>query len=221
MARRITALKLQKRNRERVNVYLDGEFAFGLARIVAAWLQVGQELTEEKIAELQVEDAGEVAHQKALKFISYRERTEAEVRKHLLEYDLDEHVVEQEITRLRHSGLVDDQRFARNWVENRIVFRPRSRRALAYELSQKGVTNETIQATLESVDDSEMAYQAACRQASRYQRLEWPDFRTKMYAYLARRGFSYDITAPIVSRVWEEQFAAQSAEHDYPKGEVD
>ena len=63
MTKKVTALKLQKRNKNRVNVYLDGEFAFGLARIVAAWLSTGQELTEEKIAELQAQDNVEVALQ--------------------------------------------------------------------------------------------------------------------------------------------------------------
>ena len=65
----ITALTLQKRNRERVNVYLDGEYAFGLARIVAAWLVVGQELSDEKITQLRIEDEREVAYQRALRLI--------------------------------------------------------------------------------------------------------------------------------------------------------
>jgi hypothetical protein len=59
MERKITAIAIQKRNRERVNIYLDGEYAFGLARIVAAWLQVGQFLSEEKIVDLQSEDGQE------------------------------------------------------------------------------------------------------------------------------------------------------------------
>ena len=49
MDQKITALKAQKRNPNRINVYLDGIFAFGLARVVAAWLQVGQTLSDEKI----------------------------------------------------------------------------------------------------------------------------------------------------------------------------
>ena len=66
MTRRITALKLQKRNHTRVNVYLDGEYAFGLARIVAAWLTVGTELSDEKIAMLQAEDQREMTYQPRL-----------------------------------------------------------------------------------------------------------------------------------------------------------
>ena len=50
MNHRITAIQAQKRNPQRVSVFLDGEFAFGLSRIVAAWLAVGQEISDEKIA---------------------------------------------------------------------------------------------------------------------------------------------------------------------------
>jgi len=72
MMHTITALTLQKRNRQRVSVFLDGEYSFGLARIVAAWLEVGQELSDEKIAQLRAEDEREVAYQRALRLIQYR-----------------------------------------------------------------------------------------------------------------------------------------------------
>jgi len=85
MAKKITGLKLQKRNKNRVNVYLDGEFAFGLSRIVAAWLHTGQELSDEKIAELLSKDDVEIALQRALNFLSYRARSEKEVKQILSE----------------------------------------------------------------------------------------------------------------------------------------
>lgn len=204
MPRTITALKAQKRNPGRVNVYLDGEFAFGLARIVAAWLQVGQELSEEKIAALQAEDEYEVAHQQALKLLNYRPRSEEEIRKNLKEHGFPEPVIEATVERLRNSGLVDDIRFARSWVENRNEFRPRSRRALAFELKRRGISGQALESALEDTDDSEMAYQAAQKQARKLEGLEWADFRTKMLAFLARRGFSYENAASAASRVWAE-----------------
>ena len=73
-----------------MNIYLDGEFAFGLAGIVAAWLKLGQELGEEKIASLKAEDEREVTYQKALHFLSYRPRSSAEVRQNLLKHGLSE-----------------------------------------------------------------------------------------------------------------------------------
>jgi regulatory protein len=75
--KKITALTAQKRDPNRLNVYLDGEFAFGLARITAVWLKVGDNLDEQKIKQLQVEDSNERAIQQALLFLSYRVRTSA------------------------------------------------------------------------------------------------------------------------------------------------
>ena len=119
MAHKVTALTPQKRNRQRVNVYLDGEFAFGLQRIVAAWLQVGQEISDEKIAQLQAGDALEVAYQRAIRLLGYRPRTEQEIRQNLGQHGIAEESIDVVVNRLLKSGLVDDTRFAQNWIENR------------------------------------------------------------------------------------------------------
>lgn len=205
MVRKITALKLQKRNHQRINVYLDGEFAFGVSRIVAAWLEVGQEINDEKIAQLKEEDNQEVAYQRALKFIGYRVRSEVEVRDKLSKSDYSEAVIERVIQHLGRIGILDDQRFAEAWVENRVEFRPRSRRALSFELRQKGISEDVIEETLANTpEDEQLAYMAASKQSRKYQNLEWPDFRRKLSGYLARRGFSYYIIAPVMDRVWAE-----------------
>ena len=205
MARKITALEPQQKNPQRVNVHLDGEFAFGLAAIVAAWLKVGQELDDEKIARLQAEDAREVAYQKALHFLSYRVRSSAEVRQNLTRRGMAEELVEATVARLQGNGLLDDTQFARQWVDNRNEFRPRSRAALKLELRRKGLDDEVIQSTLETgVDEEALARQAARKQARRYAGLEWQAFRQKLGGFLARRGFSYDIIAPVLSEVWNE-----------------
>jgi regulatory protein len=204
MGRRISALTAQKRNPERINIYLEDKFAFGLSRFVAAWLFVGQELSDEKIAELQSEDIREVAYQRALNFLSYRDRSEAEVRKHLYSKGLQGEVVEEVLERLRRAGLLDDDRFAHNWVENRSQFRPRSRRALVYELKQKGISETAIHAAVDDVDEEEMAYLAAQKKAMRYIHMEWSEFSRKMYTYLAGKGFNYQVSAPVIARLWRE-----------------
>jgi regulatory protein len=206
-SRKITALSVQKRNPNRVNVYLDGEFAFGLARIVAAWLQVGQELAEDRITSLQREDAKEVAYQRALKFLGYRMRSSKEVQQNLQEQGVSEEDIASVMERLQRSGLVDDVRFAQAWIENRSEYRPRSRRALTFELRQKGVSDEVIEEIFDQTGgaDEDLAYQAACKQARKLKDLEWPDFRRKLGGFLARRGFTYDVIAPVVDRVWAEQ----------------
>ena len=202
--KKITALVVQKKNPNRVNLHLDGEFAFGLARIVVAWLRVGQELSDEKIEQLQAEDARERAYQQSMLFLSYRARSESEIRKNLRKHEIPEGVIEQTIERLRQDGLANDSQFASAWVENRNVFRPRSRRMMAMELKQKGLDEEAIRSAIESVDDDAAAYEAAQKRAPRFKSLEWNDFRRKLSEFLARRGFSYSVISPVVTRIWNE-----------------
>ena len=205
MEKRVTALKVQKRNPNRVNVYLDGDFAFGLARIVAAWLHIGQVLDDQKIDELKSKDNGEVAYQKALLFIGHRPRSEAEVVKRLEKHGFESEVIEAVMVRLRSQNLVGDLEFARLWVENRSAFRPRGRRALRVELKQKGVSEEDIQEALEGMQDEEaLAYRVALKQAPRLKGLERFQFRQRLGGRLARRGFSYDAIQPVVEQVWSE-----------------
>jgi regulatory protein len=202
--KKITAIEVQKRAPNRVNVYLDGEFAFGLARIVAAWLRVGQELSEEKIAQLQAEETRERAFQQAMLFLSYRARSESEIRQNLRKHEIPEPVIEQTLERLRQDGLANDDQFARAWVENRSAFRPRSRRLMAMELRQKGLDDEAISSATNDVDDEALAYEAAQKKVSRWKGLEWNEFRKKMSDFLGRRGFSYSVIAPVVTRIWNE-----------------
>ncbi len=211
MVQRITAIEPQQKNPQRVNVYLDGEFAFGLAGIVAAWLKVGQELGEEKIASLKVEDEREAIYQKALHFLSYRPRSSAEVRQNLLKRGISESLIGETVSHLQRAGLVNDEAFARAWVENRNTFRPSGIPALRMELRRKGLSNEIIQSVLDTqVDEQTLAFEAARKYARRLAGLEWLEFRQKLGGFLTRRGFSYTTIAPVVSEVWKETQTADA-----------
>jgi regulatory protein len=210
----ITAIEVQKNNPNRVNIYLDGEFAFGLTRIVAAWLKTGQRLEDEKAAKLQADDARERAFQQALLFISYRVRSEAEIQQNLRKHEIHDGVIEETLERLRQARLVDDHEFARVWVDNRNTFRPRSRRALAIELRQKGLSDEATQSALAGVDEESLAYEAAKKRVNRLKVLDWANFRKKLSEFLARRGFSYAVIAPTVSRIWNETHKEQEQSMD-------
>lgn len=187
-----------------MNIHLDGEFAFGLARIVAAWLRVGQELSEEKIEQLQAEDARERAFQQAMLFLSYRARSESEIRQNLRKHEIPEPVIEQTLVRLREDGLANDSQFASAWVENRTAFRPRSRRMMALELRRKGLDEQVVSSAMANLDDEALAYEAAQKKAARYTDLDWNEFRKKLGDFLARRGFSYTVVAPVLTRIWNE-----------------
>jgi len=214
MTRRITALKIQKRNKERVNVYLDGQFAFGLAAIEAAHLQVGQALSDTEIARLKERDAVEQAVQRALNLLSYRPRSVAEIRRRLRQKNCEEQTIEPALGRLTRSGLLDDRDFARYWVENRFQFRPRGTIALRQELRQKGIEDAIIDEALAEYDEEDAASRAAQAAVRRLSRLDDVTFRRKMTAYLARRGFSYGVIRPLV-----EQAAADRSSEDSFEGE--
>ena len=205
MERKITGLKVQKRNPNRVNVYLDGEYAFALARLVAAWLSVGQSLSEKKIESLRAEDILEKGFQQAIRLLSYRPRSEAEIARRLTAKGFDQATIESILVRLKSSDLAGDAQFAQTWVDNRITFRPRSQRMLRYELRQKGVEEKHINNALTSVtDDSELAYRAGINYGNRLVNLDEEHFRKRLGAYLARRGFAYGTIAPVIRQIWEE-----------------
>ncbi len=206
---KITAIEPQQHDPDRVNIHLDGTFAFPLARMVAAWLKIGQELSEEKITSLQNEDAVEKAHRQALLFLSYRTRSAAEVRQNLQKHKVPEDVIERTLVKLQESRLVDDDQFAHAWVENRSSFRPRSLRLLSVELRQKGLSAETAQAALQGLDEQALAYQAGLKKLRRLEGLEWQDFRRKLSGYLARRGFPYSVIASVVGQLWNEAHEVQ------------
>jgi regulatory protein len=200
---KITALTRQKRNKDRVNVYLDGEFAFGLALITAVSLRIGQELTAADIAKLKDADDLEKAKQTALNFISYRPRSIAEVRKNLLGKEYSEETVEAVIARLQELELLSDEAFVHYWVEQRNTFKPRSQMALRAELLRKGVEQEAIDAIVSDVDETSGALQAAQKQQHRWRTLSEEAFRKKAGGFLQRRGFGYGIVKETLDTIWE------------------
>lgn len=203
MSGTITALRFQKRNQDRVNVYLDDQFAFGLTAIKAVALRVGQVLSDDDIARLQEYDQIERACERALNFISYRPRSEAEVRRNLCRKKVDDEIVEAAVERLTRADLLNDLEFARYWVENRLQFNPRGARALRYELGQKGVAASIVAQVLENFDEGSSARQAAEAGARRLAHLEIGDFCRKLKGYITRRGFSYAVIEPLVAEMSE------------------
>jgi regulatory protein len=205
MAGTITALVAQKKNKDRVSIYLDGKFAFGLAAIEAIRLKRGQVLSDADIDRLRGLDEVEKAHERALHFLSFRPRSEAEVRRNLKDGEFAPDAIDQAIDRLKRAGLVDDHTFVQYWLENRGQFSPRSARALKYELRQKGIDAETIDEALRAAahDEDEAAFRAALPQARRLARLGAREFKQKLSAHLARRGFGYEVAGEAVRRAWE------------------
>ncbi len=213
----ITALTAQKRNKDRVNVFLDGEFALGLSIEAAIHLRIGQELSSVDINALKELDEAEKAKKIALGIISRRPRSIVEVRRHLRKKQYDDLVIDSVIDRLTAVGLLEDTAFAEYWVDQRATFKPRSRLALSQELMQKGVNRTVVDAALENFDQYEAARRSAEKQARRWSHLPEQEFRIKLGRYLQRLGFPYDIIKEITNSSWR----AVNEDEAWPDNEGD
>jgi len=204
MERTITAIEAQKHNRSRVNISLDGAYAFALDQLTAAWLKPGVRLNEQQIAQLLAKDEQQSAYSRALHFLSFRARSHQEVRTYLERKGYTAEVIEAVLAQLEEDGFLDDARFSREWVENRTTFRPRSQSMLGWELKHKGVSPEAIETALAEadLDDAHLAFEAAQRALGRYADLPWEDFARKLGAYLQRRGFSAQVTWATIRQLW-------------------
>ena len=197
----VTALEFQKGNKERVNVYLDGAYAFGLPAVIAAThLRRGQELSDAEITRLRSLDEQERAYEQVLRFLRYRPRSQAEVERYLRRKRFAEEIVTHVMARLQEAGYLDDEAFARFWVENRQRFRPRSRRALGIELRQKGVEQDIIQEVVGEQDDEEAAWQAVEARLSRWRGLNEEQLQRKLNDFLGRRGFAHETIRAVYRR---------------------
>jgi regulatory protein len=199
----VTALKPQKRNTDRVNIFLDGEFAFGLMASAASGLRTGQILSETEIAALKELDEAEKAKKAALQLISRRPQSKVEIERKLRKNKYDDLIIDQVIDHLIAVNLLDDAAFAEYWVEQRETFRPRSRLALRQELRQKGISRAVIEAAVEQVDETSAARQAAAKQARRWTHLSEKEYRIKLGRYLQRLGYPYEIIRDTTNISWQ------------------
>lgn len=189
----------------RIEVRLEGALGFSLARQVAqdANLEPGRELSDEELARLQEADLFHRSLERAVRYLGYRPRSQAEIELRLRRYGAPAELISRVMARLREQGLINDVAFARFWQESREL-NPRSRRLLGFELRQKGVDPEIISEATAGLDDEESAYRAGQRKVRVLSRLDYSSFHRKLGDFLLRRGFSYQVCRHAVDRLWQE-----------------
>jgi regulatory protein len=207
----ITALRPQERDSQRINVFLDDRFALGISldTLAREGLYVGQYIDAACWQRLESAEQASKARHAALRFLQARPRSVAEVRERLQRKQFAAPLIEHTIARLSDMGMLDDNAFARFWVENRNACRPRGPQALRNELYRKGIDRAVIDATLQDETltggEHERALLLARGVLAKY--ASAPDritFQRRMGGYLQRRGFGYDTIRPILDLLWEE-----------------
>ncbi len=200
----ITALTIQKRDPNRVSVFLDDAFAFGLPYSTAQALRKGQLLSPAEIERLKRENLKDRAKNNALHLISLRPHSIAEVERRLRQKKYDDESIAQVIGELKAADLLDDNAFAQFWVEQRVTFKPRSRLALQHELRQKGVGQDVIESALAEFDEDKAAETVARKKMRQAAHLPQDKFRLKIGRFLQQRGFHYGTIKPVIDELWDE-----------------
>ncbi|HEX6291512.1 MAG TPA: RecX family transcriptional regulator [Herpetosiphonaceae bacterium] len=207
----ITALVAQAGDKERVNVFIDGQFAIGVSIYVMQdeRLHKGQVLSQADWERLERAERGVQAWNAALRLLEARPRSEREIRTRLQRKEFAPEHIDAAIQRLRELELLDDAQFAKLWIANRQNLSPRGTQALRQELRAKGidrqVVDETIEASVDADAEREACAAVARRALPKYARE--PDrmtFQRKFGAFLQRRGFSFETIKPILAELWQE-----------------
>jgi len=154
----------------------------------------------------------------ACHFLSFRSRSEAEVRRRLTRRFPPE-LVDRVIEALRNKKYLDDEEFAQRWRLQRERFQPRGRRLLQRELARFGVAPELIDQALVGMDDEENAYRAGRKLAVKLMSRDGTQdaLYRKLHPYLERRGFAYSLARYTVNRLWLE-LAAQPLDGEINPG---
>lgn len=211
---KITALRFGRGRSKKVNVSLDGNYAFNLEADVALKerIKVGQEISASQMEALKKAGCQQKCYNAATRLIGYRPRSEYEIRQRLIQRGFDNDTIEAVLIRLKEHDLINDGNFARFWRDTRQSFSPRSQWLTKAELKQKGVPNEIIDQVVGDISDIDNAYHAAKKKAGSLTTVDHHNFQRRLGEYLKRRGFSYSVIRKTIDRLWQEREEPQTAQ---------
>lgn len=202
----ITDIKPQKREK-RFNIYIDGKFSFGLDAdtLIKSGIQINQEISQEEIEKLVKENEYLKFYDHALKFLSYRPRSEKELRDWFRRKEVGEETQKMITDKLKHLGFLNDEEFAKWWIEQRTSFRPSGARLLKMELKQKGISDEIMAKWLDGYmaqgNEKELIKKVVEKKLKSLKHLKEPELKQKLFQALARRGFSWEIIKEVLGEV--------------------
>ncbi len=218
---KITSVEPQKKNPKRFNIFLDGVFAFGADEdlVVERRLVVEKEISSEDLEKILFESEIGKLMERMYGLFSIRQRSEKEIRDYLRNLsfkrkvkgkgELSEMAVEFLMERLKKKGLVNDEVFAKAWVEARRKSKKSGIRVLKSELFQKGIDRETIELAVSSqqsvVSEENLAKEALEKKIRSWRNLPELEFKQKAVQFLVRRGFDYSIAKEAVDNYLKKE----------------
>jgi len=197
---RITRIEPQN-NSERVNVYIDGEFAFGLMReiLYKYGLSEDMEVDREFIDEVLLEEEWLKAKDKALKFLSYRQRSQKEIEDKLKKEGFSDEIIEKTVDFLKSYNLIDDIAFAKNFMMDKSNINKYGPERIRYELYMRGISKDIIDEVLEDYgDEYSIALDLAKKKVKSYKGNDRNAIYRKLGTFLQSKGFSYECISRIL-----------------------
>lgn len=204
---KITKIETGKRNKERVNVYIDDEYAFSINMelVYKFGLKVNEEVDKEKLIEISKSENLSKCKESALRTIERSYKTEKEIRDKLLSKEFDSETIDSTIDFLIEYGFIDDSKFVSMYIKDRI--RTQGRNKIRYSLISKGVNKLLIEeafSTLDRDDEMERAIILCEKKYLNISKREDDDFKikNKLTRYLLGRGYDYDIAKEVIKEVF-------------------
>ena len=196
----ITDLKPQVKNAKRVSVYLDGNYYCGLdlITVMQSRLKVGDEITKERLIEIQRESEMQACMDVALRFLSKSVKTEKDIIKKLVSKGFLEEIALETVKKLKSYGYVNDQDYSNRYAET--YKNRKGKKLIKLELKQKGVDERVIDETLNAIESE---FDTALKIAEKYCKNKEKDIKLKQkcYNYLLSKGFSYEDSANATKKV--------------------
>lgn len=195
---KITDIQEQKRNKNRVNIFIDGEFALGVDKYSAEknGFKIGMSITKEKMEAVVFDSELEKAKGYLVDYLLHKSKKEIERR--LKEKEYSPRVIEALMDFIERYNVVDDTELARKISNDALFIKDQGRNKIRQKLKQKGIKEEDIDKAFSNIefdDEVEAAKKALSKKIDTYKRKAKNDYdyKNKCYAYLYQRGFTGDV----------------------------
>lgn len=208
---KITKIERQKRNEEKVNVYVDEKYRFSMtlnSLLGIDGIKVGDEITEDDIMRLQQKDEGQLALLKVFDIVSRSLQTEYNIRKKLIEKKFSDEAIDYAIEKAKGYNYINDETYVKSFVQYRAIPNKWGEKKVLQELYLKGIDRQFAEPIVKEYCEDYIMFENACALAKKklnsLKGLEEYKQRNKIYYYLSMKGYSYDIISSVLNKIFEE-----------------
>ncbi|WP_326906594.1 regulatory protein RecX [Sedimentibacter sp. MB31-C6] len=209
--KKITKIEYQKNNKDRVNIYLNDEFGFGLDLniMIKYSLSKNMELDDEFISEILIAEDKNKAYNYAISILSRRAKSEKELRLKMSQKGYENEYIDFTIDKLKQNKYIDDSDYSERFILDKLNFSKYGKLKIREALYNKGIDKQIIDEKLiliSSEDEFKRSYELAEKKLKSLSKLDSQKKRIKLYNFLINKGFEYDTVKKVVSELLKEEY---------------